>query len=132
MRKPLFILVTAAVLIALPLLNGHGDEPKSKTSELMQKKLVHSQKILEGIALNDFEKIAKNAEELIQISKTAQWRVIDTPRYQVFSNDFRNIAETLIQNSKDRNIDAAALSYVDLTLSCVKCHKHVRETRMGE
>ena len=27
------------------------------------------------------------------------------------------------------NLDACALSYVDMTLTCVKCHKYVRETR---
>ena len=30
---------------------------------------------------------------------------------------------------KKRNLDAAALNYVDMTLLCVKCHKHVREVR---
>ena len=38
----------------------------------------------------------------------------------------------LIKNAEDRNLDAAALSYVDLTLTCVKCHKHVREVRKVE
>ena len=32
----------------------------------------------------------------------------------------------------DKNLDGAALSYVDMTLMCVKCHQHVRETKMGE
>ena len=28
-----------------------------------------------------------------------------------------------------KNLDAATLGYMDLTMSCVRCHKHVREVR---
>jgi hypothetical protein len=38
--------------------------------------------------------------------------------------------KALIKNAEDKNLDAAALSYVDLTLTCVKCHKHLREKGM--
>jgi len=120
-------------LVAVTLLGmtggGQSEEPK-KPSELMQRKLQASQKVLEGVASNDFDKIAKNAEELLTVSKLAEWRVLKTPRYDVFSSEFQRTAETLIKNANDKNLDAAALSYVDLTLTCVKCHKHVREVRM--
>jgi hypothetical protein len=119
-----------AVTLVFVLSRTAGADPKDKVAELMQRKLQESQKVLAGVALNDFDKIGKHAEELIQISKVAGWRVLKTPRYEMYSNDFRRIAETLVQNAKDRNLDAAALSYVDLTLTCVKCHKYVREERM--
>jgi hypothetical protein len=99
--------------------------------ELMQRKLVESQKVLEGIALQDFDKIADHAQELIVISKKTQWRVLDTPLYELYSDDFRRSAADLVRNARKKNVDAAALSYVDLTLTCVKCHKHVREKRMA-
>jgi hypothetical protein len=96
----------------------------------MKRKLQQSQKVLEGVALNDFDLIAKHAEELIAVSKEAQWKVLKTPQYDIYSTDFRRSAEALVKNAKDRNLDAAALSYVELTMTCVKCHKHVREVRM--
>ena len=109
-----------------------GDDPDkpSKTAELMKKKLKCSQSILEGIALNDFDKIADNADRLITISQQAEWVVVKTPQYEVFSNRFRRNAESLVKNAKAKNLDGAALDYVDLTMTCVKCHKYVRETRM--
>jgi hypothetical protein len=128
MRTILIVLV-GLLLCVPPALFGGAAEPKS-VSELMQSKLRHSQKVLEGIAVNDCDKIAANAEELIEISKATQWRVIKTPRYELYSNDFQRAAEALVKNAKDKNLDAATLSYVDLTLTCVKCHKHVREVRM--
>jgi hypothetical protein len=99
--------------------------------ELMQRKPAESQKVLEGIALQDFDKIADHAQELIVISNKTQWRVLDTPLYELYSADFRRSAADLVRNARKKNVDAAALSYVDLTLTCVKCHQHVREKRMA-
>jgi hypothetical protein len=129
MKRIPFVLTALLLLVAVPLLGGHGAEPK-EVSDLMKKKLGHAQKVLEGVAVKDFDKITKHAEELILISNEAEWKVLKTPRYEIYSNDFRRNAEALIKNAKDKSLDAAALSYVDLTLTCVKCHKHVREVRM--
>ncbi len=131
MRKVTFALVILALLLGIPTLSGHGGEPKKegKLGDLMHKKLVASQGVLEGIAVNDFKKIAAEADELIEVSKQAEWRILKTPKYELYSNDFRRTAENLGQSAKDKNIDAAALNYVELTLTCVKCHKYVRETR---
>ena len=124
-----------ALLLALPIIGGRGEEPQKKeketpkAAELMRKKLKHSQLILEGVALGDFKKISENADELILISKDVEWTIIKTPRYEMFSNQFRDNAGDLIKKAKDKNLDGAALAYVDLTLTCVKCHKYVREER---
>jgi hypothetical protein len=128
MRRLTFVLgvVGLAAMAFTPL--SHADDPKVK--DLMQKKLDRAQKVLDGVATNDYVKIRKNAEDLIEISKAAEWRVIKTPRYEMYSNDFQRIADALVKNAKDKNLDAAALNYVELTLSCVKCHKYVREVRM--
>jgi hypothetical protein len=135
MRKVKLLLGALAVALAVPLMSGHGEEPdkdkdKDKVAMLMRKKLENSQKVLEGVTTGDFKLIAKHADELIAISKEAEWKVLKTPRYEVYSNDFRAKAEELIKNADDKNLDAAALSYVDLTLTCVKCHKYVRAERM--
>jgi hypothetical protein len=123
--------LTAVILAALvPALVGHAEQPKG-AKELMQKKLANSQKVLEGIALNDFDKIGTHAGELIEISKAAEWKVVKSPQYEVYSNEFRRNAETMVKEAKAKNIDGVTLAYVDLTLTCVKCHKHVREVRMG-
>ena len=63
------------------------------------------------------------------ISKSLEWKVLKTPRYELHSNQFRRTLEELTDKAKEKNLDGAALSYVELTLTCVKCHKHVREKR---
>jgi len=128
-RRVLFFTLTAITLAIAPAVRGRDDKKPPRPEELMKRKLLASQKVLEGIALNDFEKIEKNAEELLLISKAAEWHVLRTPEYQLFSNTFQRSANDLIKNARSNNLDAAALSYVDLTLTCVRCHKHVREER---
>jgi hypothetical protein len=133
MKSRIFVLLTLALLVCLPFVAAGGHEPPKKQAdvkELMKQKLQHSQKVLEAITTDDFDGLAKHADELILLSKEAEWKVLKTPRYETYSNDFRRNAEALIESAKEKNLDAAALAYVDLTLNCVKCHKHVREVRM--
>jgi hypothetical protein len=75
--------------------------------------------------------VSRNADELMTISKKAEWKVMKTPQYELYSNDFRKILEEMAGSAKDKNIDGVALKYVEMTLSCVRCHKHVREVRMA-
>jgi hypothetical protein len=129
-----------AAAVGLCVLSGRGQEPKrgpkkrndaasKEFSELMKRKLENAQKVLEGVAMGDFNKVRTHADELIAISKQAEWRILKTPEYELYSNEFRRNAADLVQRAKEKNLDGAALAYVDLTLTCVKCHKHVRETR---
>jgi hypothetical protein len=130
MKRASYALTLLLLLAAIPLVSGHGAEPK-KVSEIMQEKLKHAQKVLEGITLNDFKKIGKSADELLFLTKEEEWKVLRTPDYENYSNEFRRNVQGLRKNAKDENLDACALSYVELTLTCVKCHKYVREVRMG-
>ncbi len=140
MAKKRIVAVLCAVVVSLLALKSWGqDEPKNpgnasdkELADLMKRKLTNAQKVLEGIALNDFDKISTHAEELILISKQAEWKVLKTPQYDMFSNDFRRSAAELVEKAKEKNLDGAALSYVDLTLTCVKCHKYVRESRQSK
>jgi hypothetical protein len=129
MKRALGVLTLAGLAAVLGTPGGQGDEPP-KRNPLMQQKLERSQKVLEGIAVKDFDLIEKNADELILISKKAEWRVLQTPDYVLHSDDFRRNADAIVKAARAKNLDGAALAYVQLTMSCVNCHKHVREVRM--
>jgi hypothetical protein len=96
----------------------------------MQKKLVQAQKLLEGLAIEDFDKMSAAANELAELRKQAAWMVIKTPDYEMFSVEFLRRIEAAQKAAKDKNGDAAALAYVDMTLTCVKCHKYVRDEKI--
>lgn len=107
-----------------------SQQPRSKIfKKLMDQKLKSSQKILEGLALNDFKKTATGAEDLLRISNTEEWFAYKTREYKLHSNEFRRAAEKLLKKSKEKNLDGAALAYMELTMTCIRCHEYVREVR---
>src|SRR5436309_2442129 len=111
--KKTILLVGLVLLLGLSALSGHGQELR-KAEPLMQRKLKHAQKVLEGLAINDFDKIAENGEELLAISKLAEWKAIKTPRYSTYSDEFREAVEKLVKNAKDKNLDGATLAYLEM------------------
>ena len=125
----------ALTVLAVALLgSGHAQEKKpapKKPPTVMQRKLAHAQKVLEALALNDFDKIATNADDLTQCAQEAGWKVVKTARYDLYSNDFMRHLDSMKKAAKAKNLDAAALAYVEVTLTCVKCHQYVREEKIG-
>jgi len=107
-------------------------KPGANIRDFMQVKLKHSQDILAGMVTEDFDKIAKGAQELSLLSQAASWQVFQTEDYLLHSREFRRSADALRDAAKAKNMDAAALAYVDTTLKCVNCHKYVRGVRMAE
>ncbi|MFO0865072.1 MAG: hypothetical protein U0744_10555 [Gemmataceae bacterium] len=126
LRITMRIVLGVALLCVGWIPKAEGDQ---KLNRLMADKLRFSQRILEGIALADYTKITQSAEELIQLSRTAEWFAIKTPRYELNSNEFRRAAEGLIAKAKTKNLDGVVLAYQELTMSCVRCHEYVREVR---
>ncbi len=127
MKKPLCIFLVLCVLASVPWLT-FAQRPLGQ-GKLMADKLESTKALLEGIAIADFKKIGDSSERLVQLSRKDEWFIYKTPRYELHSNEFRRAAETISQKAKEKNIDGVTLAYFDLTMSCVRCHQHVRETR---
>lgn len=100
-----------------------ADQP---TTEVMRLKLAHSQGVLEGIAKEDYDRISLNAQKLVQLSQSTGWYSRQTPEYELFTTEFRRHAQTLVKAAKEKNIDAATGAYMQMTVSCVSCHKYMR------
>ena len=96
------------------------------TKEFMREKLGHSQKALEALALEDFATLAQQSKKLSAMTQEATWEVFQNPDYAQHSATFRRHANALTKAAQDKNLDAATLAYVRLTMSCVDCHKFVR------
>lgn len=106
------------------------DAPKEPT--VMQRKLQHAQSLLDALALNDFDKLTKNADALLKVREEATWRINETEQYLRYSNAFAEHLNKLKKAAKAKNIDGATLAYLDMTLTCVKCHDHLRVTKGGK
>jgi len=125
------LILLGAALVLLPALTLQRGEAQGKDGlhRLMLNKLKNSQAILEGLALNDLDKISRSADELVQISRTAEWFVLKTPKYELHSDEFRRAANNIVRKAREKNLDGAALAYFDMTMVCLRCHQYVREVR---
>lgn len=101
----------------------------NRVGDFMQLKLTHAQKVLEGLATEDFDAIAKHAQNLSLLSQESNWKVLQTAEYLEHSVDFRKTADAMGAAAKKENLDGAALAYVDMTMKCLNCHKYVRGVR---
>jgi hypothetical protein len=95
----------------------------------MKAKLDHMKRVVEGLALEDYNVIAKHAQELSLISQATNWEVLQTPEYRRQSTEFRRTADGLRDAAQKKNLDGATLAFVEMTMKCVQCHKYVRNVK---
>jgi hypothetical protein len=124
-RHPVLLLLALAAAAPLALAaQGRALRP------FMRQKLAYSQAILEGMAIEDYALLVKNARALRELSEDAQWRVSPNVNYLRLSNEFQTLADELAAKAQDRNLDGVTLAFFKLTNNCVACHKLVRDERL--
>lgn len=101
-------------------------EPHPPLKQFMRAKLDASNRILEGLATEDFALIARGSKQLAQMSAAEQWRVSNDALYRQHSAEFRRIVERLEKQAEEKKLEGAALTWIETTMSCIECHKYVR------
>ncbi len=127
-RRTVCLMTFAGVASQLPYpRDAVSQEPGTvRPASLMRAKLTPTKEILEGIALNDFDMIGKNAGAIRNLLLDERWMVVQSDEYRRQTEDFRKLVEELRQAASDKNIDRATLAYVQMTFQCVRCHKTLR------
>ena len=136
MLSPRTLALALAGLLALTTAHGLGQNPKKdkpdapplpNEAQVMQVKLKRFQALLEAITKEDYKAMEENATALARIvDTTAFLRAYKTEEYEVQARSFKRAAVTLAAKAEDKNLDGATLAYLDMTMSCVKCHNHFR------
>jgi hypothetical protein len=105
-----------------------GDEPKDDEPSIwMKQKLAYSQRILNGLATEDYEMIAENATAMKGLSRIEGFVRSKTEGYRTQLKTFEFATSELIRNSEQENLDGATLAFTQMTISCVNCHKEIRK-----
>jgi hypothetical protein len=132
--RTLTVAAAIALLAGLPSVSRlwaswAGAQEKRNRSEFMRQKLAFSKNVLEGLSLEQYPTIEKNAKALKLLSQAAEWEVPTIPNatdYVALTSEFQRYADDLAKNARQGNIDGATLAYLKLTMNCVQCHKYVR------
>jgi len=132
MNRTLVIAVPAlAVFLSMIPLHGKpqeqsGKASKSRLNSFMEMKLEHAKAILEGLATEDFEQIARASQALTALSLESSWNAHTTIEYLDHSADFRRALNVVTSAAREENLDRAALGYVNMTVQCIECHRYLR------
>ncbi len=99
-----------------PLLFGlsAGSNQPSKIANpridaLMTRKLNSAQKVLEGLATENYELVQAESARLELYSQEADWEILQTEDYRRFSQDFRKAADQMEEAAKRKNLDGASM-----------------------
>ena len=97
----------------------------------MVAKLNGSQNILAHLTNGDLGAVATDARRMQVMTYLEQWLtasdVEEHSAYRGQMNTFEFSTKELIRHAEDGNVDGALDSYVDMTRTCVKCHKLIRD-----
>jgi len=105
------------------------EQPPTGKQVLMRDKLAYANKALEGLSVEDFAKVVESAQMMRMISRASSWYVLDSEEYTRLSKNFQEQAADLERHAKEKNLDMAGLDYMRISLTCIQCHKYVREVR---
>lgn len=120
--------ISAGLLAAALLAQEPAPKPDA-VADFMRAKLGHSQRVLEGLALEDYDLIARGAQELALASQASSWQVLQTEEYARQSTEFRRSCDALRNTAKMKNLDGSALAWMEVTMKCIQCHKYVRDQK---
>ncbi|MFQ5731536.1 MAG: hypothetical protein ACE5KM_06245 [Planctomycetaceae bacterium] len=146
MKSPitLSVVVLAACALGVGIAETTTSSPQIEPSEtaakggrtqvrrFMRVKLKASESVLEGLVTEDFDKIRKGGETMLVMSKAADWQVIQGPTYAQFSGEFRRSVDRMVKMAKKKQLDSAALGYMHVTMTCINCHKYVKNAKVAQ
>lgn len=107
------------------------DDDEPILNEFMHQKLDATSNILEGLMTENFDLIEKNAKKLLEMSHAESWRASNDMMYLQHSTQFRTTVKELLDEAKADSIDGASLEWVQVTMSCMQCHKWVRNIMLA-
>jgi hypothetical protein len=123
-RRRMAVAETLGLLGAMVFVAASQSERTLKPAEeIMWRKLDLAHDTLDGLVLEDFEALEAYAEDLVSLSQAGERFVLDSEAYLEESREFRRAARELGRAARGRELEAATLAYVDLTLRCIRCHR---------
>lgn len=129
-RMKQLVLLSGLLLSLVFTATGAAQLPR--LDDLMNEKLEHAQGLLEAMILEDYEAVERLSNELIRVSEASQWSPSREPEYLRRARDFRETATVLIEQAQAGHGDGIALAYMEMTLTCIQCHRHLRGGRQAD
>lgn len=110
--------------------------PDADIASFMHAKLIHSQRVMHGVVMQDFVELERGAEALRATSLLSPGPhsadALDDEVYEHFRLEFLRLSTKLGEMARDENLEGAAFTYTSLTANCMSCHQYLREQTPAE
>ncbi|QDT30791.1 hypothetical protein [Thalassoglobus polymorphus] len=104
---------------------------KDSVRKAMQRKLVLSKEILNGLVLQDYDSIEKAAAEMKKVSLQSPQQIegdrTENELYQHFRLEFLRINSLMEKMAQEKNLEGAAYAYQNLNANCLACHSYLHD-----
>jgi hypothetical protein len=117
----------AVLLFAVAQMTAQGPA----VDRVMQKKLAVTQQILEAVVTSRWSDLEARSRDLEDLTNDPAWRVLTAPEYATHSHRFRLAVRALHDAAAKRDLEATPKAYIDVTLSCVECHRYLARNRIA-
>ena len=119
------------VVLATLVAGGLGAQdlpPKKKTTmELfMRQKLGYSEKVVEGITLEDYDLVITNGFRLGYMTRSNVWAKLPDPDFLKKTDLYRIDIGAMVDAAGASNAPAVLKAYAKVTADCVDCHRTFR------
>lgn len=135
--------ILVMIAVSVPILVARSDTPSNSAeskaappaklpteAESMEAKLKYAQAILAAITRENYQEIEKSALALERISEGAEvMKLHKTEAYTLQARLFQQTMLTMAARAKEKNIEGVLLAYHDMSSSCLKCHRYIRDAK---
>ena len=100
---------------------------RSLSVESIGMKSRYSPKILEGVTKGDFALMEDNAAKMRGLNRFERFVRGRWEGYAEQLQTFQQANDEIIKQARKNNVEGATLAFTQMTISCVTCHKKLRE-----
>jgi hypothetical protein len=119
----------AAIVLLASAASATAQDPRKddEASPWMKRKLELSQRVFAGLAAGDYDAIGESARTMENLNRIELFIRGRNDDYRTQLRAFQFANRELIRAADAKNLDRATLAFQQMTLSCVNCHKQLRD-----
>jgi hypothetical protein len=124
-------LVVCVLCVGLAFMVSQAKPPETDAggteAALMRAKLASSQKIVEGLMVQDLSLVRTGALELEKICDATEWHAKEDQVYAHYRAELQRTAKKLAKLAQDDDLDEATYTYMHSISTCMSCHAYCRD-----
>ena len=125
------ILVVCVLCVGAAFMVGQAKPPETDAGgtepALMRAKLASSQKVVEGLMVQDLSLVRTGALELEKICEATEWHAKEDQVYAHYRAELQRTAKKLAKLAQNDDLDGATYTYMHSITTCMSCHTYCRD-----